>query len=148
MYSQFNLTLTKIFYIFIYHNLKLLENVLQLLNQTNYKNSIDLSIHMVEISNKYSFKQANNLGCSHLESKMDHNYFQRGKTSNEYASKDIFWYYNLDHIPKNTFSFIVAQEFFDALPVHKFRVNKIKKIGIFCSIFICLNWFFFLEMPR
>ncbi|XP_050523780.1 protein arginine methyltransferase NDUFAF7, mitochondrial isoform X2 [Daktulosphaira vitifoliae] len=104
----------------------MMTDMLRLLNQTHYKNLIDLTIHMVEISNKYSLKQAKKLSCSHLETNMSHKYFQYGKTSNVYGSKDIFWYYNLDDVPKNTFSFIVAQEFFDALPVHKFRKCKNK----------------------
>lgn len=33
----------------------------------------------------------------------------------------IFWYYSVNDVPQN-FSVIIAHEFFDALPIHKFQV--------------------------
>lgn len=77
---------------------------------------------MVETSEKCSLQQANKLCCSELLSNLTNNCYRSGKTSEKYGSKEIFWYKSLDDVPRSTFSLIVAQEFFDALPIHKFRV--------------------------
>lgn len=92
-----------------------------MLKQTQYS-TLDLSVHMVETSNKCSLEQAHKLCCSELFSDLPKNYYQCGKTSEKYGMKNIFWYKSIDDVPRNTFSLIVAQEFFDALPIHKFRV--------------------------
>lgn len=78
---------------------------------------------MVETSKKCGLEQAKNLCSSELLSDLPKNYYQRGITSEKYGMKEIFWYNSIDDIPRNTFSLIVAQEFFDALPIHKFRVS-------------------------
>ncbi|XP_050442537.1 protein arginine methyltransferase NDUFAF7 homolog, mitochondrial [Adelges cooleyi] len=96
-------------------------DMLRLLNQTQYKNWMSISIHMVEMSKKYSLEQAKKLNCTILEIDNCQKYYQHGQTSEVYGTKDIFWYHSIDDIPRNKFSFIVAQEFFDALPIHKFR---------------------------
>ncbi|XP_025425924.1 protein arginine methyltransferase NDUFAF7, mitochondrial isoform X2 [Sipha flava] len=95
-------------------------DMLRMLKQTQY-NALDLSIHMVETSKKCSLEQANKLCCSELLKDMSNNFYQCGTTSEKYGMKKIFWYKSIDDIPRNTFSLIVAQEFFDALPIHKFR---------------------------
>jgi len=33
----------------------------------------------------------------------------------------IYWYYSINDVPRK-FSVFIAQEFFDALPIHKFQV--------------------------
>jgi len=78
---------------------------------------------MVETSKKCSLEQARKLCCSELQSDLSENYYQHGITSEKYGMKEIFWYNSIDDIQKNTFSLIVAQEFFDALPIHKFRAS-------------------------
>jgi len=78
---------------------------------------------MVETSNKCSVEQYNKLHCSELLTDIPKNCYQYGITSKQYGMKKIFWYKSIDDIPKNTFSLIVAQEFFDALPIHKFRAS-------------------------
>ncbi|XP_008185383.2 protein arginine methyltransferase NDUFAF7, mitochondrial [Acyrthosiphon pisum] len=98
----------------------MMTDMLRLLKQTQYS-SLDLSIHMVETSKKCSLEQADKLGCSDLRTDSGKCYYQHGITSEKYGMKEIFWYESIDDIPRNTFSLIVAQEFFDALPVHKFR---------------------------
>lgn len=78
---------------------------------------------MVEISKKCSLEQANKLCCSKVLKDLPNNYYQHGITSEKYGMKEIFWYRSIDDIPRNNFNLIVAQEFFDALPIHKFRVS-------------------------
>lgn len=55
-----------------------------------------------------------------LPKKGDAKHYQKG------IMKDgtrVFWYYSLNEVPHN-FSCFLAHEFFDALPVHKFKVSK------------------------
>lgn len=78
---------------------------------------------MVETSKKCSLDQANKLCCSEYQTDLHKNYYQQGTTSEKYGKKKIFWYKSINDIPRNNFSFIVAQEFFDALPIHKFRAS-------------------------
>lgn len=80
---------------------------------------------MVETSKKCSIEQANILGCLKLQKDLSKKYYQHGITSEKYGMKEIFWYTSIDDVPRNNFNLIVAQEFFDALPIHKFRVNII-----------------------
>lgn len=35
----------------------------------------------------------------------------------------VYWYNKIEEVPRN-FSVVIAHEFFDALPVHKFQVRK------------------------
>lgn len=83
---------------------------------------------MVETSKKCSLEQSNKLCCSVLQTDLTKNYHQHGITSERYGSKKVFWYKSIDDVPRNTFSLIVAQEFFDALPIHKFRVRTIYSV--------------------
>lgn len=98
----------------------MMTDMLRILKQTQYS-SLDLSIHMVETSKKCSLEQANKLGCSNSQTDLGQCYYQHGITCEKYGKKEIFWYESIDDIPRNTFSLIVAQEFFDALPIHKFK---------------------------
>lgn len=98
----------------------MMTDMLRLLKQTQYS-SLDLSIHMVETSKKCSLEQANKLCSSDLKMESDKCYYQSGITCEKYGKKEIFWYASIDDIPRDTFSLIVAQEFFDALPIYKFR---------------------------
>ncbi|KHJ46553.1 hypothetical protein D918_02867 [Trichuris suis] len=68
-----------------------------------------LSVHMVEISPTLVRRQKELL-CGQLD----------GRTL---FGQPIFWHGSVDDVP-NGFSFFVAHEFFDAMPVHKF-----KKVG-------------------
>lgn len=87
---------------------------------------------MVETSRKYSLEQASKLCCSELLTDLSKNYHQCGLTSEKHGMKKIFWYKSIDDVPRNNFNFIVAQEFFDALPIHKFRasMNGTKLISV------------------
>jgi len=93
---------------------------------------------MVETSKKCSLEQADKLGCSDLRTDSGKCYYQRGITCENYGMKEIFWYKSINDIPRNTFSLIVAQEFFDALPVHKFRASINYLIFKFIAVIIYL----------
>lgn len=92
---------------------------------------------MVEISKKCSIEQSNKLCCSGLLTDLPKNYYQHGITSAKYGGKKVFWYRSIDDVPRNTFSLIVAQEFFDALPIHKFRVSIIYYYTVLFIHYLC-----------
>lgn len=52
-----------------------------------------------------------------LPKKSDPKYYQTGLMED---GTPVFWYYSLNEVPRN-FSCILAHEFFDALPIHKFK---------------------------
>lgn len=79
-----------------------------------------LSCHLVEISPEMSQLQASslkvNLGkCEDSNSQSD----RKGMTDN---GVPVHWYNHFKSIPP-AFSVILAHEFFDALPIHKFKVS-------------------------
>ncbi|XP_075226821.1 protein arginine methyltransferase NDUFAF7, mitochondrial [Lycorma delicatula] len=81
----------------------------------------DLSCHLVELSPEMSKLQAQNLEvnlqkCDDVNSQC----FQKGITKN---GVPVTWYNHLKSVPPE-FSIVVAHEFFDALPVHKFKKTK------------------------
>ena len=45
------------------------------------------------------------------------------KTCHSRYGPDVFWYHQLKDVPPS-YSFYIAHEFFDALPIHKFQVKK------------------------
>ncbi|UYV79578.1 NDUFAF7 [Cordylochernes scorpioides] len=71
----------------------------------DYENNI--SVHIVEVSEKLRKEQKRKLG------------YNRRLELSKYKVP-IKWYSSLDEVPK-AFSFIVANEFFDALPINKFH---------------------------
>lgn len=81
------------------------------------------SVHLVEVSPYLSDLQARRL-CLPSEIKLNRDknctVYQEGKTSNGVSIK---WYKSLDDVP-NGFTLLIAHEFFDALPVHKFERTK------------------------
>uniref|UniRef100_A0A5S6QTD2 Protein arginine methyltransferase NDUFAF7 n=1 Tax=Trichuris muris TaxID=70415 RepID=A0A5S6QTD2_TRIMR len=88
-----------------------------------------LSIHMVEIS-PHLVRRQRELLCHQLE----------GTTA---YGQPIFWHSSVDDVPDG-FSLIVAHEFFDAMPVHKFRKVEVgwREVlvdkGAGCSLRFCL----------
>lgn len=101
-------------------------------------------MHLVEISPKLSEIQAKNLCTSYEEltpninSKMKNAIgpYKQGVTKDGIK---VFWYYSVNDIPQS-FSVILAHEFFDALPIHKFQVflKKFNKYILFSLIKILL----------
>uniref|UniRef100_A0A8I3PDW7 Protein arginine methyltransferase NDUFAF7 n=1 Tax=Canis lupus familiaris TaxID=9615 RepID=A0A8I3PDW7_CANLF len=79
----------------------------------------DISIHMVEVSEKLSEIQALTLTEEKipLERNAGSSVYMKGVTK---SGIPISWYRDLHDVPKG-YSFYLAHEFFDVLPVHKFQ---------------------------
>ncbi|XP_001849900.2 protein arginine methyltransferase NDUFAF7 homolog, mitochondrial [Culex quinquefasciatus] len=75
-----------------------------------------LSVHLVEMSEHLSEVQAELL-CRSSEECADKAYYRAGVTR---AGTKVFWYRHLEDVPAG-FSIVLAHEFFDALPIHKFQ---------------------------
>ncbi|XP_064099152.1 protein arginine methyltransferase NDUFAF7, mitochondrial-like isoform X2 [Macrobrachium nipponense] len=97
----------------------LMQDVLRVLKQLGLS-STDVSIHLVEVSPELSQTQEQKLcGTSspYIENPEDGDYFRKNITTD---GSSIFWYRHLTSVPRG-FTMFLANEFFDALPVHKFR---------------------------
>ncbi|XP_058524053.1 protein arginine methyltransferase NDUFAF7, mitochondrial [Ochotona princeps] len=79
----------------------------------------DISIHLVEVSQKLSEIQALTLTGDKAPSERsaDSPVYMKGLSK---SGIPISWYRNLHDVPKG-YSFYLAHEFFDVLPVHKFQ---------------------------
>ncbi|XP_072794020.1 protein arginine methyltransferase NDUFAF7, mitochondrial isoform X3 [Vicugna pacos] len=79
----------------------------------------DISVHLVEVSQKLSEIQALTLTEEKVPLERDAGapVYMKGATK---SGIPISWYRDLQDIPKG-FSFYLAHEFFDVLPVHKFQ---------------------------
>ncbi|XP_045453600.1 protein arginine methyltransferase NDUFAF7 homolog, mitochondrial [Melitaea cinxia] len=97
----------------------LLIDILRVLNRYGYKAS-DLSLHLVEISSTMQLLQANRLCATHKETGLELPYNHEGETA---SGIKVYWYNDLKKVPKN-FSWYIAHEFFDVLPVHKFEKTE------------------------
>ncbi|RVE43209.1 hypothetical protein evm_012158 [Chilo suppressalis] len=97
----------------------LMIDFLRVLNRLGY-DSTDLSIHLVEISSTMQSIQASRLCISHRAMDLDspHNY--EGETV---SGTKVYWYNDLKKVPSH-FSWYIAHEFFDALPIHKFQKEE------------------------
>lgn len=77
-----------------------------------------VSVHLVEVSPVLSALQAQTLTVeSHVTSEGEEPVYRHGNTAD---GIEVKWYRRLQDVPRG-FSVIVAQEFFDALPIHKFQ---------------------------
>ncbi|XP_050682841.1 protein arginine methyltransferase NDUFAF7, mitochondrial isoform X2 [Leptidea sinapis] len=94
----------------------LMIDFLRVLNRLNYKPN-DLSLHLVEISSTMQLVQANRLCAKHNECDIESPYNREGQTV---SGIKIYWYNDLKKVPLN-FSWYIAHEFFDVLPIHKFE---------------------------
>ncbi|XP_004922669.3 protein arginine methyltransferase NDUFAF7 homolog, mitochondrial [Bombyx mori] len=97
----------------------LLIDMLRVLNKIGYT-SHDLSIHLVEISSTMQSIQANRLCVSHRPVEIDMPHNHEGETL---SGIKVYWYNDLKKVPQN-FSWYVAHEFFDVLPIHKFEKTE------------------------
>ncbi|KAK6641147.1 hypothetical protein RUM44_012856 [Polyplax serrata] len=87
------------------------------------KATSDLSIHLVEVSPQLATLQTHNLcndviGIGMVQQTVKGNKFYRANKINDEIP--VYWYEKLENVPK-AFSVILAHEFFDALPIHKFQ---------------------------
>ncbi|XP_013099165.2 protein arginine methyltransferase NDUFAF7 homolog, mitochondrial isoform X1 [Stomoxys calcitrans] len=97
----------------------LMRDVLKVLSK--FKLNKDFSIHMVEISPHLSKQQAQLLCYSFDDADANVDmYYRKGETA---SGTKIFWYSRLEDVPKK-FSVVLAHEFFDALPIHKFQFDN------------------------
>ncbi|KAK7016750.1 NADH dehydrogenase [ubiquinone] complex I, assembly factor 7 [Halocaridina rubra] len=97
----------------------LMHDVLRVLKQFGVSGN-NISIHLIEVSSELSRMQEERLCGSTspcTENPDDGDYFKRALTQN---GAPVFWHRHLAGVPKR-FSVFLANEFFDALPVHKFR---------------------------
>lgn len=78
-----------------------------------------VSVHLVEVSPVLSAIQAQELtgSDSHIDMAGEELVYRRGNTAD---GVQVSWYRRLQDVPSG-FSVFVAQEFFDALPIHKFQ---------------------------
>ncbi|NXY89182.1 NDUF7 methyltransferase, partial [Alcedo cyanopectus] len=81
----------------------------------------DVSIHLVEVSPKLSEIQAQMLTGGKVQSTPeDKSAYMKGVSK---TGVPIFWYRDIQDVPAG-FSFYLAHEFFDALPIHKFQKTE------------------------
>ncbi|XP_041969904.1 protein arginine methyltransferase NDUFAF7 homolog, mitochondrial [Aricia agestis] len=97
----------------------LLIDILRVLNRLQYK-AEDLSLHLVEISSTMQRIQANRICATHKETSLDLPYNYMGETV---SGIKVYWYNDLKKVPNN-FSWYIAHEFFDVLPIHKFEKTE------------------------
>ncbi|CAH0718958.1 unnamed protein product, partial [Brenthis ino] len=97
----------------------LLIDFLRVLNRYGYRAN-DLSLHLVEISSTMQQLQANRLCVSHRETDIDMPHNHEGETV---SGIKVYWYNDLKKVPSN-FSWYIAHEFFDVLPIHKFEKTE------------------------
>uniref|UniRef100_A0A0A9YLD4 Protein arginine methyltransferase NDUFAF7 n=1 Tax=Lygus hesperus TaxID=30085 RepID=A0A0A9YLD4_LYGHE len=96
----------------------MMKDILRVLNKLKIGGDT-VEVHLVEVSEELSKIQATNLCVDHQRTPQSRNdtFHQRGLTS---EGIEVFWHHSCTLIPKE-FSVVVAHEFFDALPIHKFQ---------------------------
>ncbi|XP_055851986.1 protein arginine methyltransferase NDUFAF7 homolog, mitochondrial [Episyrphus balteatus] len=83
---------------------------------THFNLGGQFSLHLVEVSPYLSKMQASRL-CFKQELVDDGPCYMKGETL---MGTKVFWYKRFEDVPRG-FSIVLAHEFFDALPVHKFQ---------------------------
>nr|XP_019564282.2 protein arginine methyltransferase NDUFAF7 homolog, mitochondrial-like [Aedes albopictus] len=92
----------------------MMRDVLRVFDQLKVS-SHGMAVQMVEMSEHLSAVQAEVL-CRSSTEYTDKPYYRSGVTAN---GTKIYWYRQLEDVPEG-FAVVLAHEFFDALPVHKF----------------------------
>nr|XP_009932720.1 PREDICTED: NADH dehydrogenase [ubiquinone] complex I, assembly factor 7 [Opisthocomus hoazin] len=97
----------------------LTDDILRVFNQlASLLSKCDVSIHLVEVSPKLSEIQALMLTGGKVQSNPeDESAYMKGVSK---TGIPIFWYRDIQDVPPG-YSFYLAHEFFDALPIHKFQ---------------------------
>ncbi|XP_063289373.1 protein arginine methyltransferase NDUFAF7, mitochondrial [Pelobates fuscus] len=98
-------------------------DILRVFKQFNHLlNTTDISVHLVEVSPKLSQVQAVTLTGKNIkmvDEEISPTYMKGVTTS----GLPIFWYHNVEDVPP-AYTFYIAHEFFDALPIHKLQKTK------------------------
>ncbi|XP_053616585.1 protein arginine methyltransferase NDUFAF7, mitochondrial isoform X2 [Plodia interpunctella] len=97
----------------------LLVDMLRVLSRVGY-DATNLSLHLVEISETMQMLQATRLCISHRPTELDSPYHYEGETV---SGMKVYWYNDLKKVPNN-FSWYIAHEFFDVMPIHKFEKTE------------------------
>ncbi|XP_014242574.1 protein arginine methyltransferase NDUFAF7, mitochondrial isoform X2 [Cimex lectularius] len=92
----------------------MMQDILRVFNKIGMNNA-GLSVHLVEVSRELSKIQAKNLCTTVKETTGAH--FMEGVTE---TGVPVYWYNSIESVP-TCFTLILAHEFFDALPIHKFQ---------------------------
>ena len=82
----------------------------------------DIQLELVEMNPHLAQKQVESLECDLIEetkSNNPENPYMRGKCQGNIT---VNWRHRLQDVPR-AFSIILANEFFDAFPIHKFQVD-------------------------
>ncbi|KFV97687.1 NADH dehydrogenase [ubiquinone] complex I, assembly factor 7, partial [Eurypyga helias] len=97
----------------------LTDDILRVFNQLgSLLSKCDVSIHLVEVSPKLSDIQAQMLTGGKVQANPeDESAYMKGISK---TGIPIFWYRDIQDVPPG-YSFYLAHEFFDALPIHKFQ---------------------------
>ncbi|XP_067149401.1 protein arginine methyltransferase NDUFAF7, mitochondrial [Apteryx mantelli] len=97
----------------------LTDDILRVFNQlASLLSKCDVSIHLVEVSPTLSEIQALMLTGGKLQpNPEDKSAYMKGISK---TGIPIFWYRDIQDVPQG-YSFYLAHEFFDALPIHKFQ---------------------------
>ncbi|XP_030800835.1 protein arginine methyltransferase NDUFAF7, mitochondrial isoform X2 [Camarhynchus parvulus] len=97
----------------------LTEDILRVFKQlASVLSKCDVSVHLVEVSPKLSEIQAVMLTGGKVQpSPEDESAYMKGISK---TGIPIFWYRDIQDVPPG-YSFYLAHEFFDALPIHKFQ---------------------------
>ncbi|NWT64729.1 NDUF7 methyltransferase, partial [Prunella himalayana] len=97
----------------------LTEDILRVFKQlASVLSKCDISVHLVEVSPKLSEIQAGMLTGGKVQpSPEDESAYMKGISK---TGIPIFWYRDIQDVPPG-YSFYLAHEFFDALPIHKFQ---------------------------
>ncbi|NXO94515.1 NDUF7 methyltransferase, partial [Certhia brachydactyla] len=97
----------------------LTEDILRVFKQlASVLSKCDVSVHLVEVSPKLSEIQAAMLTGGKVQpNPEDESAYMKGISK---TGIPIFWYRDIQDVPSG-YSFYLAHEFFDALPIHKFQ---------------------------
>uniref|UniRef100_A0A8B9IBV2 Protein arginine methyltransferase NDUFAF7 n=1 Tax=Anser brachyrhynchus TaxID=132585 RepID=A0A8B9IBV2_9AVES len=97
----------------------LTDDILRVFNQlASLLSKCDVSVHLVEVSPKLSETQAQMLTGGNVQSNSeDEAAYMKGISK---TGIPIYWYRGIQDVPQG-YSFYLAHEFLDALPIHKFQ---------------------------
>ncbi|XP_044273299.1 protein arginine methyltransferase NDUFAF7, mitochondrial isoform X1 [Varanus komodoensis] len=99
----------------------LTSDILRVFNQLgSLLSKCNISVHLVEVSPKLSEIQASVLTEEKIELQEGPSAYMQGVTKTKLP---IFWYRDLNDVPLGN-SFYLANEFLDALPIHKFQKTE------------------------